>query len=273
MKDGQGQKGRQVFPSFPGFRLRFLCPFLLILARRRNSFIFVHFKRQVLEKEKRTEGCKLFIFFLILLCCNETSNYIHDQHTYVYLYGDMYKSGAESNALREISGSILGMLAGEFPLFLSLAASLPAASLSKLFPKFKPLCERCAGNMTFKKFLPASPGSYSLLHFPSHFPGAGHAVCVFLPLLRMLLPAAPGGVAAVSRCCCCAADMWSRGCYAVHNICSLSKWLNTPGMLTYFAAFPASANLQQLTRSSEVPRWRRGALRRGDMANMQGKHT
>jgi len=46
-----------------------------------------------------------------------------------------------------------------------------------------------------------------------------------------------------------AADMWSRGCYAPHNICSLSKWLNTPGMLTYFAAFPALANLHQLTTS------------------------
>jgi len=53
----------------------------------------------------------------------------------------MHLSGAESNALREISGCIFAMLAGEFPLFLrlALALSLPAASLSKLFLKFKPL--------------------------------------------------------------------------------------------------------------------------------------
>jgi len=56
-------------------------------------------------------------------------------------------------------------------------------------------------------------------------------------------------VAAAAAAAAFVADMWSRVCYALQNICSLSKWLNTPGMLTYFADFPASANLHQLTRS------------------------
>lgn len=78
------------------FASSFLSPFLLILARRRNSFISmqVHASPDP-EETQRPKGRnepkveKLFIFFIFLIllccccwcCCSETSNYIHDLHT------------------------------------------------------------------------------------------------------------------------------------------------------------------------------------------------
>lgn len=190
------------------FASSFLSPFLLILARRRNSFISmqVHASPDP-EETQRPKGRnepkveKLFIFFIFLIllccccwcCCSETSNYIHDLHTETHTHTRAHTHmrtcrGAERamHCEKSVCAS-LPKLAGEFPLLLSLfvAPSLPAASLSKLFLKFKPLCERCAGNMTFKKFsrLPKGVGLGGLV-----FPTPRHTCCMLLlPLLLLLL--------------------------------------------------------------------------------------
>lgn len=139
----------------------------------------------------------------------------------------------ESNALREISERIPYMPAWGICLSLGLIPFpflwlqvCPLHLYQNCFQSSNHFASGAQGIWLLKSFYPSRPDS-------------------------SLAPVAPFWVPASTDAAAVAADMWSRSCYAVHNICSLSKWLNTPGMLTYFAAFPASANFQQLTTSTE----------------------